>query len=149
MTTSQSTTHTQPMGGEDCSHYWSKKRLERLRKSLNTDAIISRAGARVVLYVKTLPGEDPTPHFEQLRSKARGRGWTVHHEIHDDAGGIQPAKSEAWHELLTILGGGSAQGVLTPSYRHISIDPTYYTNALDEIAEYRCFASLLIPEPST
>lgn len=139
MTTSQSPTRTVLLG----------KRLEQLRESLNTHAVVRRSGARVVLYVKTTPGEDPTQHLLRLRAKASGRGWTVHSEIHDDAGGIQPGASEAWHELVAILSKGSAQGVLAPTYRHISVDAMCYSDALYEVAEYQCFTSLLIPEPST
>ncbi|NML55146.1 hypothetical protein HHL19_35540 [Streptomyces sp. R302] len=139
MTTSQSPTSTGLLG----------KRLQQLREDLNASAVVRSSGARVVLYVKTLPGENPTEHFQRLRAKAAGRGWTVHSAIHDDAGGIEPAMSEAWNELLTILSSGSAQGVLVPTYHHISMDSRSYTNALNLVAERRCFTSLLIPEPST
>ncbi|MFF0754372.1 hypothetical protein [Streptomyces sp. NPDC004267] len=139
MTTSQSPTSTGLLG----------KRLQLLREELNASAVVRGSGARVVLYVKTLPGEDPTEHFQRLRDKAAGRGWTVHSAIHDDAGGIEPATSEAWRELVTILSSGSAQGVLAPTYRHISMDTWSYANALHLVAERRCFTSLLIPEPST
>ncbi|MCZ0978647.1 hypothetical protein O1L60_03770 [Streptomyces diastatochromogenes] len=147
MTTSQSTARALALGGEDSS-FWGKKHLERLRKELNDDALLGRSGGRVVLYVKTLPGLDPNPHFEELSTKARSRGWTVHMKIHDDAGGIQ-TDSEAWGELMAALHGGLAQGVLAPSYHHISMDKVRYANALKEIAELRCFTSLLVPEPST
>ncbi|MFJ8301265.1 hypothetical protein ACIQ9R_35940 [Streptomyces sp. NPDC094447] len=73
----------------------------------------------------------------------------MHSVIHDDAGQVEPAMSEAWQELVKILGSGSAQGVLAPTYRHISLDPWSYMNALHLVAERRCFTSLLIPEPST
>ncbi|MFB7512869.1 hypothetical protein [Streptomyces sp. NPDC056144] len=147
MTTSQSTARALALGGEDSS-FWDKKRLERLRREMNGAALIGRSGGRVVLYVKTLPGLDPTAHFEELSIRARSQGWTVHMKIHDDGGGIQ-VDSEAWGELMAALRGGLAQGVLVPSFHHISMDTVLYANALKEIAELRCFTSLLVPEPST
>ncbi|MFC8895789.1 hypothetical protein [Streptomyces cinereoruber] len=99
--------------------------------------------------MKTLPGEDPEPHFKRLRAKAAGREWIVQRAIHDDAGQVIPAESAAWNELMTALAGGFAQGVLAPTYRHISVDETYYENTLYAVHEHRCFTSLLVPEPST
>ncbi|MET9932877.1 MULTISPECIES: hypothetical protein [unclassified Streptomyces] len=126
-----------------------RKRLERLRSELNRAAVSSGVGARVVLYVKTLPGEDAEPHFNRLRAKVAGRGWRIHSTIHDNSGQVAPTESEAWDELMKALAGGFAQGVLTPTYQHISMDTGYYTDALYRISECRCFTSLLVPEPAT
>ncbi|MFE0640140.1 hypothetical protein [Streptomyces sp. NPDC058877] len=126
-----------------------RKRLERLRRSLNSDTTGGGAGSRVVLYVKTLPGEDPEPHFQQLRAKAAGRKWAVRCTIHDDSGEIVPTQSAAWNELMKALAGGFARGVLAPTYRHISVDEAYYETALYGVHKHRCFTSLLVPEPST
>ncbi|KOX33020.1 hypothetical protein ADL06_09740 [Streptomyces sp. NRRL F-6491] len=103
----------------------------------------------MILYVKTLPGEDPEPHFKRLRDKAAGREWVVRRTIHDDSGEVVPTKSAAWNQLMKDLAGGFARGVLVPTYRHISVDEAYYEDALHRIHEHRCMTSLLVPEPAT
>ncbi|MDR3080280.1 MAG: hypothetical protein LBV60_05000 [Streptomyces sp.] len=101
-------------------------------------------GRQVLLYVKTLPGEDPSPHFRSLRAAAARSGLTVVGEVYDDAGRVDPFHSESqWPSVEKRLRNCEAHGVLVVSERHVSMDSFRCRAALDRVDAVGAFTALL------
>ncbi|MEU8539691.1 hypothetical protein AB0C52_06755 [Streptomyces sp. NPDC048717] len=101
----------------------------------------------VLLYVKTLPGQDPGALFRSLRNAAERWGWRVTDEVHDDTGIVDPQHPDSrWRSVEARLRHAEADGVLAVHERHISMDPYWYRRALTRVAGSGRFTALLYPE---
>ncbi|MFE4592254.1 hypothetical protein [Streptomyces laurentii] len=121
----------------------------RFRMELNAKAVEPARwqGPDVLLYVKTLPDQDPGGHFHGLRGAAERWGWRVVGEVHDGAGIVDPQHPDSlWRFVETRLRLAEADGVLTVHERHISMDPFWYRRALTRVAGSGRFTALLYPE---
>ncbi|MDT0459163.1 hypothetical protein RM550_26180 [Streptomyces sp. DSM 41527] len=124
-------------------------RLKKLRDRLNEPVFAYRPTARprrVISYVRTRAGEDPTRLFEQLDREAARRGWHVGHRLHDDNGAAAPQQSPDWLRARRLMHEGFADGVLAPDRDHISRDDDQYQAELAFVADSQCFTALVVPE---
>ncbi|MGI5484952.1 hypothetical protein [Streptomyces lavendofoliae] len=126
--------------------------LRLLRERLNEPVFAYRSSVRarrVVVYVRTLPHQDPAPIFAALRTEATQRGWHVGHELHDAIGPAAPQQCPNWLLARKFMHEGFADGVLVQDRTHISRDDDEYRHELRFVAERQCFTALLMPEAAT
>lgn len=127
--------------------------VKRLR-AIRTDGVRA-AGAlarqngrqlRVIRYVQA-PENEAGAHFEALELVALSRYWLVRDETCFDPAGpalleYRPALSAA----RRLLRGGFADGLLVPSYEHISPNLNEYERLLQELRERGWFVALALSE---
>ncbi|MGA4960422.1 hypothetical protein [Streptomyces lavendulocolor] len=127
----------------------SNAELRRLREWLNEPVFAHRSSVRacrVVIYVRTLPAQNPSLIFTTLRTEATQRGWHVGHELHDAIGQAAPQQCPQWLQARKFMHEGFADGVLVKDRNHISSYDDEYRYELHFVAERQCFTALLVPE---
>ncbi|MFE6066672.1 hypothetical protein [Streptomyces sp. NPDC056525] len=131
------------------------RRLHQLRRRLNHNGLTRAAegtrAPRVVLYVRTFHGEDPSPVFSQLREEAARKGWAVTHLHHDQLPfgqnpNVPPDEWPGWVAARDQIKRGFADGVLVPNRHHISSDVPAYIHELEYIGYRSGFTWLLASE---
>ncbi|WP_158781228.1 recombinase family protein [Streptomyces sp. NRRL S-237] len=101
---------------------------------------------RVVRYLHT-PLQEAGAQFEALELMCQARHWLVREELCVDP--IGPALLEDREGLsaaLDLLSAGFADGLVTPTYEHISPDLREYERFLKEMATRGWFVALARPE---
>ncbi|MFJ8165571.1 hypothetical protein ACIRBY_32305 [Streptomyces sp. NPDC096136] len=122
-----------------------------LRQHMLTEAMAAarRNGRtpRVALYVCTkASAPDPGPVFDQLRAVARVRGMQAGAEFTDATGPTIPGRRGGFMNVLEHVQHGYADGILCPSYEHVSPDLEEYEEVLRSATSRRWFVALAAPE---
>lgn len=125
------------------------RRLMYLRQHMLTEATAAarRNGRtpRVALYVCT-KASDPGPVFDRLRAVARVRGMQAGAEFADATGQTIPGRRGGFMNVLEHIQHGYADGILCPSYEHVSPDLEEYEEVLRSATSRRWFVALAVPE---
>lgn len=126
-------------------------RLMYLRQHMLTEATHAarRNGRtpRVALYVCTEASDsDPGPVFDRLRAVARTRGMRAGTEFTDGNGPTLRGRRGGFMNALEHVQFGFADGILCPTYEHVSPDLEEYEEVLRSATSRRWFVALAVPE---
>ncbi|WP_329317305.1 hypothetical protein OG723_43995 (plasmid) [Streptomyces sp. NBC_01278] len=109
---------------------------------------LARQNGRIPRIVRYLHGpHEANAQFEALERVCRSRHWLVRNELCADPAG--PALLEyrvGLSAALGLLSAGFADGIITPTYEHISPDLREYERFLKEMAARGWFVALALPE---
>lgn len=101
---------------------------------------------RVVRYLRT-PEDEVGAQSEALELVSQSRHWLVRDDLCVDPVGLSPLEDrEGLSAALDLLRAGFADGLVTPTYEHISPDLREYEYFLKEIAARGWFVALALPE---
>ncbi|MGP3690864.1 recombinase family protein [Streptomyces sp. IBSNAI002] len=101
---------------------------------------------RVVRYLHT-PEHEAGAQFEALELVCQARHWLVRDELCVDPVSLTLLEDrEGLSAALDLLSAGFADGLVTPTYEHISPDLREYELFLKEMAARGWFVALALPE---
>lgn len=110
-------------------------------RRLSFESAVRRTGGRfsVVVYALTTAGNMPESSLDRAEQYARSCGWRVVQKIYDDCGMTEPTQRPGWREVLSLIRGASAQGVVTVDSSSVSSAPGEYEGELRWLLEHLSF----------